>query len=85
MWNEAAEIPVPKSVASLQIEILSVERLKSDSETIVPSATAQKLCKPHQTTEKRVVSPRKAALFHKFINKYVENFIGQKYFPGNSA
>jgi hypothetical protein len=40
---------------------------------------APKRCKPEQATEKRVVSLRKHALFHKLINTYVENFIVQKY------
>jgi hypothetical protein len=43
------------------------------------------LCKPYQTTENCVVSPRKRAFFHRLINTGVENLISQKYSARNSA
>jgi hypothetical protein len=46
---------------------------------------APKWCKALQDTEKRILSARLAALFHKLINTCVENFTKLKYFRSNSA
>jgi hypothetical protein len=46
---------------------------------------ALKQCKAEQSTEKRVVSPTRRALFHKLINTCVENFTEQKYSSKSSA
>ena len=46
---------------------------------------APKWCKPVQTTEKHVVSPRETTIFHTLINTCVENFTKQKYFGEDSV
>jgi hypothetical protein len=46
---------------------------------------APKWCKPVQTTEKHVVSPRETTIFHTLINTCVENFTKQKYCDEDSV